>query len=275
MKFLLSKKPLFIPFAQGDLFALYFAPCDKSTNKCVLHIPAFAEEMNKSRHMVAHQAQAFCEQGYSVLVLDLLGTGDSQGDFSEATWPVWLNNIEVAIDWLINMGNESISLWGLRSGALLAMDFLNLYPGKIDRLICWQPVLNGEIFIMQFLRLRIATAMMDKNALKEKTSDLKKMLLDGKSVEVAGYMLNPELIKPMMVLRAQQMNLQNVNECNVFELTAGSEQEASHATKQWLDQIKHQDLNVTLETVCGSSFWATQEIAEVSELIEITSRRIV
>jgi predicted acyl esterase len=37
----------------------------------ILHIPAFAEEMNKSRRMVALQAQAFAKNGYAVLVLDL------------------------------------------------------------------------------------------------------------------------------------------------------------------------------------------------------------
>ena len=47
----------------------------------VLHLHAFAEEMNKSRRMVALQARALAEAGFAVLQIDLHGCGDSGGDF--------------------------------------------------------------------------------------------------------------------------------------------------------------------------------------------------
>ena len=147
--------PLFIPSDPGSLFAMYFTSRSKSNSQCIVHIPAFAEEMNKSRHMVSMQARAFADQGYSVLVFDLWGTGDSQGEFSEATLEIWLNNIQSVLLWLQDKGYQSIHLWGLRSGVLLAMDYVHKYDSCIDQLICWQPVLNGEQFVMQFLRLRM------------------------------------------------------------------------------------------------------------------------
>ena len=52
----------------------------------VVHAPAFAEEMNKSRRMVALQARALAEDGLAVLLVDPLGCGDSPGDFGDATW---------------------------------------------------------------------------------------------------------------------------------------------------------------------------------------------
>ena len=80
---------------------MYEPPADKiPLDKAIIHIPAFAEEMNKSRRMLAMQAQAFAGQGYAVLVLDLFGTGDSSGDFGEATWDIWLQNIDTALVWL-------------------------------------------------------------------------------------------------------------------------------------------------------------------------------
>jgi len=157
--------PLFIPGQTGELFALYYPPASGGQPKKVfLHIPAFAEEMNKSRRMVALQARAFAQHGYGVLVMDLLGTGDSFGNFSEATWLIWQQDIDTAIRWIVKQVAESINLWSLRIGVLLAMDFVANSSAKIDKLICWQPVLNGETFVMQFLRLRVAAAMMDKNA---------------------------------------------------------------------------------------------------------------
>ncbi len=266
-------KPSFISCGPGKLFTVYYSSTTKNVSRCILHIPAFAEEMNKSRRMVAMQARAFAEQGYSVLVFDLWGTGDSQGDFSEATWDVWLNNIDITVKCLQDKGYDSISLWGLRSGALLAMDYLHQYRTNIDKLICWQPVLNGEQFIMQFLRLRIVAAMMDKNAPQEKTSALKQQLLDGQQVEVAGYLLNPDLVNPMLAIKAKELRLQSVKQCHLFELTIGTEREASHATTQWLNHFEQQLINISLDVIHGSLFWTTQEISEVPGLIKLTSLR--
>lgn len=268
-------KPFFIDCEHGKLFAMYYYPVSGNISQCIIHVPAFFEEMNKSRHMVAMQARAFAQQGYSVLVLDLFGTGDSHGEFGEATWVSWLQNIESALEWLKLQGVKSISFWGLRSGVLLALDFLQQYDHQIDRLICWQPVLNGETFMMQFLRLRIAAAMMNKNAPQEKTSDLKRQLQEGRNIEVAGYCLNPDLVNPMLALKARQLNAINVKRYIVFELVADKDDSVSHACMQWIQLLKESNRNVLLDTVLGSSFWATQEILEVPELISRTKARVV
>ncbi len=267
--------PLFIPSELGSLFCMYFSPSSNSHSQCILHIPAFAEEMNKSRHMVTMQARAYTEQGYSVLVIDLWGTGDSQGGFSEATWSIWLSNITSAVNWLQQQSYQSINLWGLRSGALLAIDFINKNGSCIDKLICWQPVLNGEQFLMQFLRLRVVAAMMDKTKSREKTSALKDQLLNGHSVEVAGYSLNPELVIPMLSVKAKQMSLNNVNLCQVFELNDEEELEGNHMTAQWIKQLTELGINVSFDVVNGPPFWVTQEISESSRLIKLCSQRLV
>jgi len=266
--------PLFIPSELGALFCMYFSPSSNSNTQCIVHIPAFAEEMNKSRHIVAMQARAFTEQGYSVLVIDLWGTGDSQGDFSEVTWDIWLSNVTSAVNWLQQQGYKSINLWGLRSGALLAIDFINKNSCCIDKLICWQPVLNGEQFLMQFLRLRVAAAMMDKTKSGEKTSDLKDQLLKGYSVEVAGYSLNPKLVIPMLSVKAKQMSLNNVNLCQVFELSDEEELEGSHITTQWIKQLTELGVNISFDVVNGHPFWVTQEILESTRLIKLCSQRL-
>jgi exosortase A-associated hydrolase 2 len=274
-----SPEAFFIPSPEGDLFALYFQPdngleeAGSPAKKAILFIPPFAEEMNKARRMVALQARAFCQQGYAVLLLDLFGTGDSQGDFSEAKWSTWLANIETAYHWLRDKGIEDVSLWGLRVGVLLAMDFLQQHPLiKIDQLIGWQPVLKGELFGAQFLRLRIASAMMDKNAPKEKVADLKARLEAGETIEVAGYSLHPDLMLPLMALEAGQFDLANVAQCHVFEMIAAETQAASVSTRRWVNTMP--EMKITLDLVVGSNFWSTQEIVEVPELIEATVNRL-
>jgi exosortase A-associated hydrolase 2 len=203
--------PLFIESHSGKLFAIYYPTAnDNATKNTIIHIPAFAEEMNVSRRMIAVQARKFVAQGHAVLILDLFGTGESDGDFGDATWEIWLQNIDSAISCLNQKGFKGITLWGLQLGSLLAMNFANRYPNRIQGLISWQPVLNGDVFVTQFLRLRVAAAMMNNNAPSEKTSDLKQQLLNGKKIEVTGYWLNPDLIKPLITLRAADLDLHGI-----------------------------------------------------------------
>jgi exosortase A-associated hydrolase 2 len=265
-------QPVFIAENASQLFAVYYPPKANAISRAIIHIPAFAEEMNKSRRMVALQAQALAEQGYAVLVLDLYGTGDSSGDFSQATWQGWLENIQTAIAWLKQQGAVYIDLWALRTGALLAVDFAcNYAPNSISKLLCWQPVLNGDTFVSQFLRLRVAAALFNSNAPQEKTADLKQQLMAGQALEVAGYLLNPELLKPLMAARADSSDYAGLEELCLIELVASADQEASFANQQFFDKLQQQPIQVSLQKAVGDSFWASQEITTAPELIHLTT----
>lgn len=266
--------PFFLDCPNGSLFALYWSAVTTPPKQAVLYVPAFAEEMNKARRMVALQARALADKGYAVLVLDLLGTGDSAGDFAEASWEVWLSNLACGIAWLKAQGIVQVDLWGLRTGALLAMDFVNRYPGKIARLLLWQPVLNGDSFVTQFLRLRVAASMMNNDMPKEKTSDLKKRLLDGQAIEVAGYGLNPELMNPLMTLRADQLSLKNIKEVALFEVVASEDTPVSISNSHFCSQLQDQGIKTSLTKIIGDSFWASQEITEAPDLIKMTCERV-
>ncbi len=52
--------------------------------------------MNKSRRMAALQARAFAAMGFGVLQIDLFGCGDSSGDFSDARWDIWKQDLAIA-----------------------------------------------------------------------------------------------------------------------------------------------------------------------------------
>lgn len=268
MNFAAPFSPFFLDAEGRALFCMFYPAQEIQQPKgYILHVPAFAEEMNKSRRMVALQAHAFAEAGYAVLVLDVFGTGDSAGDFSEATWSLWKQDLAAACQWLVGRGAITITLWGLRIGVLLAIDFAVDTEFKINHLLCWQPVLSGELFIMQFLRLRVATTMMDRYAPQEKTADLKQKLLDGQLLEVAGYSLNPDLIRPLLVLSAQYMTTVGIERISVIEVAASSEKPASANTLKFVEAQRSQGKSIVLTTVVGSPFWTSQEIAEVPVLL--------
>src|SRR5262249_50696571 len=115
----------FLPGSLGSIFAIYYPPViDAVQRGRLLYIHPFAEELNKARRMVALQAQQFAANGFSVLVPDLYGCGDSGGDFAEARWDVWLDDLHRCLDWLRARGEGPCYLWGLRAGALLAAELV-------------------------------------------------------------------------------------------------------------------------------------------------------
>lgn len=260
----------FIDSRSGPLFAIYWSPSAKNCRRAILHVPAFAEEMNKSRRMVALQAELLAEQGYLVLVIDLFGCGDSVGDFGDVTWSLWLANISDAVAWLKQQDADVISLWGLRLGALLAMDFVSQHPGEVDNLVAWQPVLNADSFVTQFLRLRVAATMMNNTLPQEKTSDMKKQLQQGDSLEVAGYLLNPGLINPLLALKIDPVALQALKKVALIEIVNGHDIPPSFVGQQFLNGLREIGVDADLVTVIGDNFWASQEIVVAPDLLQAT-----
>jgi len=266
--------PFFVDTPKGALFVLYWPPMTGNKHRAIVHVPAFADEMNKSRHMVALQARSMAEQGYAVFVMDLFGTGDSYGEFGDATWDVWLDNILEVLNWLRQQGFQTFTLWGLRLGALLAMHFASCRGELIDRLLLWQPVLNGDTFLSQFLRLRVASAIMNRPVPMEKKIDLKRQLLAGQSIEVAGYLLNSDLATSLAALCANQLNLQAVKDVAIIEVLPAEEMPISAASQHFLDNLCAQGVQVTLDSVIGDHFWASQDIVNLPNLIELSRRKV-
>ena len=113
----------FLPGSQGAIFAIYHPPASGVIERGgVLYAPPFAEEMNKARRMAALQARRLAAAGFGVLIPDLYGCGDSGGDFAEARWDIWRDDLSRCRDWLRGRGHHRLVLWGLRLGALLAAE---------------------------------------------------------------------------------------------------------------------------------------------------------
>ena len=117
-----APQPFFLAGAAGPLFCLQLAPAPGMTPRgALLYLPPFAEEANRSRRMAVLQARRLAARGWPVLLLDPFGTGDSAGAFHEARWELWLADAARAAAWLATRWpGGSVTLWGLRLGALLA-----------------------------------------------------------------------------------------------------------------------------------------------------------
>ncbi len=265
-------QPFFLRADGGQRFCLFHAP--RSAARCrgtILYVHPFGEEMNKSRRMAALQARAFALMGFGVLQIDLFGCGDSSGDFSDASWDIWKQDLAAARNWLENRIAVPASLWGLRLGALLALDFARSQKSAIDRLILWQPVINGETFLNQFLRLRMANEILSGSGSgKAKgTSELRRHLATGHALEIAGYELSPDLARAIDDLKAAELPFDG-RDIHWFEVVAEHGRPMTPAGAKVIERWKQDGIEPHVHLVPGLSFWATQEITECPDLIAAT-----
>ncbi len=162
----------------------------------MLYLHPFAEEMNKARRMAALQSRAFAAEGLAVLQIDLLGCGDSSGDFGDASWAAWVDDGLAASRWLRERyAGAPLWLWGLRAGTLLAQAVHRQLQAPAH-LLYWQPTPSGKQHLQQFLRLKRAAAIAGTDAGAGGTTlpPTPRALLDrGEPVEVGGYWLSPAL----------------------------------------------------------------------------------
>lgn len=265
-------QPLFLSGASGDLFAIHHPPAPGAPDRgSLVYVPPFAEETNQSRRVVALQARRLAAAGVGTLLLDLYGTGDSAGALVDARWHTWIEDVVSAARWLERQGCTRVGLWGLRLGTLLAMEAASELDGLLDRMVLWQPVNRGQTHLTQFLRVQIA-ASMGQSGPGETTATLRAALRGGEPIEVAGYILGPELAAAMD--RAELSRLVPPRACRIdcLEVVSGPEAPASAGTRKAVAAWRETGAAVSLETVVGPPFWALQDSVLAPALLDATSR---
>jgi len=262
--------PFFLESPRGPIYCLYTLPATRSAIGGVLYLHPFAEEMHKSRRMAALQARALAALGYAVLQVDLTGCGDSAGDFGDASWHAWREDAQLALTWLQSQASMPISLWGLRIGAMLAVD-LAATRDDIASLLLWQPVIAGESFLNQFLRIKLAGEVLAGGAVQNGTRKLREQLEErGEPVEVGGYTLSPTMMREM-----SGVNLINLPpRCAVVWLEMAEEggESVLAPSQRVVDAWRQAGVAVEARSLAGPPFWITQEIFTSPELIDATCR---
>jgi len=261
-------RPQFIPGTAGRLFVNHFSPAEPDPKRhAVLLIPPFADEMNKSRRMFSMLARSLASQGMDCCLIDLYGTGDSEGNFADADWDIWCRDVQIAHSWLVQQGIMNISLLGMRTGALLASDVAQRRMFTLDKLVFWQPVVDGETFLNQFLRLRLAADMLNTKSKKSTSESLRQSLMRGECVEVAGYMLPPALAQELASKKLVEMDVSHLGQISWFDVSSHEGASLSQSSQTVVERWQSLGVKVKPSVVTGSSFWMTAEITEVPGLI--------
>lgn len=261
-------QPDFIDSAGKRIFVLLRVP--EGARQCVLFVPPFAEEMNKCRRQFTHTAQALLRRGLGVLTVDLFGTGDSEGEFSEASWLQWKSDVESAARWVEESDLKVDSVVACRLGCALAAESLRDSNRAVVQSVFWQPVVAGRQFTTQFLRLRVAASMMESDN-KETVADLRGRLDRGETLEVAGYELSPELASAVETVNLNDTIHSGLGRLTVFEVGGAGNPELSRVGQDCVRSASSRTADASGIRIAGEPFWTTTEIVVNPELVSRTT----
>ncbi|MGH8994934.1 MAG: alpha/beta fold hydrolase [Acidimicrobiales bacterium] len=163
----MSETPLWFGPAERPLFGWVHAPSKGLASRAVVLCPPLARELTNSHYPYRVLARQLAEAGMLVVRFDYDGTGDSAGGDSDPDRvEAWLSSIGQAVGVARRAGLSSVSLVGLRIGALLAA-VTAARLGSIDRVVLWDPCRSARSFVRE-------QAM------------LQKVVLDGHQVDRSG-----------------------------------------------------------------------------------------
>jgi len=260
-------QPYFLQGPNGAIFVNLFAS-DGGAGRAVILAPPFAEELNRSRHVMAAAARALAARGVACIIPDLYGTGDSAGDFGDGTFDGWLGDIEAVAADLAARGYHDIGLIGLRTGALLAAEAASRIGAS--SLMFWAPVANGEQFLTQFLRLRVAEAMARGGKDQETTKDLRTRLENGETLEIGGYALTPAMAQALAARKLAEIALPQDLPVHWIEMSQAEPPTLPPAAERAAEALRAKGTAVTLHVVSAPAFWTLQEPEPAPALVART-----
>jgi alpha/beta superfamily hydrolase len=186
-------------FLRGDtrLFGMLHAPASPGPVRTayVMSHP-FGEEKLWSHRVFVVFARALAARGIPVLRFDYSGAGDSEGDTAAVSVDAYLEDLGAAVDALTARvpGVMRVGLIGLRLGATLAAQFAErarltqkfpLVHGA--PLALWDPILDGESYIQELLRINLSTQLAVYGKVQESREVLVERIRAGGIANVEGY----------------------------------------------------------------------------------------
>ena len=130
-----------------QLFGAYHAPQGASRREGIVLCNPFGQEYMRAHRSFRRLAINLAAKGFSVLRFDYRGTGDSAGTLQGVTAKDWMQDIEYAIQELMDVAAvQKVSVLGLRLGALLAAEVVAKNK-SVNKLVLWDPIVSGRAYV--------------------------------------------------------------------------------------------------------------------------------
>jgi pimeloyl-ACP methyl ester carboxylesterase len=129
-----------------QLYGYHHAPTGPATGAVVI-CPAWGREYAHSHRAVRLLARRLAERGAHALRFDYTGTGNSWGNGTDSSIPVWVDDVHLAMNELKTIsGLSRVDVLGCRIGAYVGALACVDRP-DVHRLALWDPVLDGATWV--------------------------------------------------------------------------------------------------------------------------------
>ena len=193
----MTETPFYFLRGTTRLFGMLHAPAGLATARTayVMSHP-FGEEKLWSHRVFVVFARTLAARGIPVLRFDYSGAGDSGGDTAAVSVETYLEDLGAAVDALTARapGVARVGLIGLRFGATLAALFAERARAsqrfsvvRDGPLALWDPILDGENYIQELLRINLSTQLAVYGKVQESREALVARILGGGIANVEGY----------------------------------------------------------------------------------------
>lgn len=230
--------------------------------------------MNKARRQVTITAQALSMHGIASLMFDYSGTGDSSGDFADARWQSWIDDLVSSFSWARENGLAVDGIVACRLGCTLAADALARAGLSVGRSVFWQPVENGRQAMTQFLRLRVAASMMEHDS-SESVEDLRQRMAGGESLEIAGYALSPGLHNDVESKKLAELLQPSLGSLKVVEVGRTTSDDLSIPAQRIVRAAVGAGIPTSGQRLSGDPYWTSTEIVVNHGLVDATLKHFV
>ncbi len=145
--------PLLFGATESPLYGVFHQAQGARRNAGIVLCYPFGQEYMRAHRAFRQLALLLTRKGFDVLRFDYRGTGDSSGECDATTATDWLHDISEAVQELRETANiTSVSLIGLRLGALFAAAACRDVSTNIEQLVLWDPVLSGAEYKTELLQ---------------------------------------------------------------------------------------------------------------------------
>lgn len=183
----MSETPLFLGKDACQLFGVVHEPNGERSGEAFVFCHPLGEEKLWTHRVFVSFARVLAASGHTVLRVDLMGNGDSCGEFSEASVETAVADVRCAIEEIcLRSGAAGVTLLGLRFGATIAALVAERVP-SVNRLVLWAPIVDGERYMQELLRTNVATQTAVYKEVRHDRAELVGMIRRGQTVNIDGY----------------------------------------------------------------------------------------
>jgi len=233
----------------------------------------FGEEKKNAYRPFVDLGRLLAAKRVASVNFDYTGCGDSSGEMDGATLEMWIEDTLAVIESAraLAPAGAPVLLAGLRLGASIAA--LAALRAGVERLVLWQPVVNGRADFAAELRRTLIKQMVTNGAARATRGQLLAELEQGQGrLDLDGFPFTGALYKGIASVNLLALELSARHTVSLIQIahTPNPLPDTQRLAQAWSER----GARVTTDAVVAPPLWARLDPVDVSSLLHLTADRV-